>query len=305
MPHARQVSIDIVMPTYNNQEELRAALEALRTSSYSRFRVLVCVDGSTDGTAEYLATTHLPFSLQSVHHTDGANHGRSSARNLALEYISADYVLLMDSDMRLVPEALGQHVALIERRDCISVGDVQYLNATENPWARYLATRGKNKYATGSTIRPLDFVTANSAMRSEHLLALGGFDETLVGYGGEDTEFAFRLAARGIPFIFNAQARALTVEPKSIDEGLRELRRYAQTNLRTIRSRYPDAPAPFRVDLDESTGWRGRLFRALLNPITDRIVDGSLSRVPWAIQRRLLNYKVIRAVFAGYREGAG
>ncbi len=297
--------VDIVMPTYNNCEELQAGLEALRASSYPRFRVLVCVDGSTDGTVEYLATADLPYPLQALHHTDGGNHGRSAARNLALEYLDADQVLLLDSDMRLAPESLGRHLALLEERDCVSVGDVQYLNAADNIWARYLGTRGKNKHASGSTIRPLDFVTANSAMRAEHFVALGGFDESLASYGGEDTEFAIRLAARGTPFIFNAEARALTIEQKTIDEGLRELRRYGQTNLRTIRSRYPDAPAPFWVDLEESRGWRGRLFRALLNPVADRIVDASFPRVPWAIQRRLLNYKVIRAVFAGYREGAG
>ena len=48
---------------------------------------------------------------------------------------------------------------------------------------------------------------------------------------------------------------------------------------------------------------RDRIFRSLLNPLTDRVVDLALPRVPFAVQRRFLDYKVIRAVFAGYAEG--
>jgi hypothetical protein len=127
----------------------------------------------------------------------------------------------------------------------------------------------------------------------------------MTGYGGEDTEFGIRLASElGRKLAFNAMARAHTVEDKTIDEGLAQLRRFGATNLRRIRVRHPNAPAPFWIERADSTDIRSRLFRALLNPVADRIVDVLLPITPWVIQRRLLNYKVIRAVFSGYREGA-
>jgi hypothetical protein len=113
-----------------------------------------------------------------------------------------------------------------------------------------------------------------------------------------------RLAARGISFVFNASARAETVELKTVDEGLAELRRYAATNLRTIRARHPEQPAPFWADRLDSSSLRDRLMRLVLNPFSDLIVDVAIPIVPFSIQRRLLNYKVMREVSRGYREGA-
>jgi hypothetical protein len=94
------------------------------------------------------------------------------------------------------------------------------------------------------------------------------------------------------------------VEPKTIERGHGELQLYARTTLRAIRKRHPNMPAPFGIDRAESTRWRDRALRALVNPLTDVFVDLALPRAPWALHRQLLNYKVLRMVFRGYREGA-
>jgi glycosyltransferase involved in cell wall biosynthesis len=297
------VSIAIVIPTFNNLDELRACLDAIPLGGASP-SVLVAVDGSTDGTIEYLRSSRLPFSVRVLEHDDRANHGRARARNLALPFLDAEFTLFLDSDMRLEPGAIATHLNLLSRRECVSIGDVMYMNASDNLWARYLGTRGHNKAMDGAVIRPLDFHTANVAMRTSDVLALGGFDESLTGYGGEDTEFGLRVARQlGRPLVYNAQARATTVEPKTVDAGLAQLRRYATTNLHAILRKHPDAPAPFWIDRLDSPRLRNRLMRLMLNPLTDLVVNLALPVTPFAIQRRLLNYKVIRAVFSGYQEG--
>ena len=296
---------DVVIPTYNNAAQLQACLEALSEQGDRAFSVIVCIDGSTDGTRELLGSVAVPYPLEVAEHPDRANHGRAAARNLALTRMTGEFVLLLDSDMRLAPDGLHRHRELLEARDCISQGDVIYTNAMSNLWARYLRTRGKNKAMPGAAIRSLDFATANTAMRREHFEAVGGFDERFVAHGGEDTELALRLEEeRGGPFVFNAAARAYTEEPKSAAEGLAELREYGRQNLPMIRQRHPSGPAPFFIDRLESDSLRNRAFRALLNSIDDRLVDLLLPRSPFWLQRRLLNYKVIRAVFAGYTEAA-
>jgi glycosyltransferase involved in cell wall biosynthesis len=294
--------VDVIVPTYNNLAELQRCLGSIGPLDLVE-RVLVCVDGSTDGTLEHLRRAAHDFELVALEHPDGRNHGRAATRNLALPYLRAPFALLLDSDMKLAPGALEGHLAVLRSRMCVSVGAVRYENALQNLWARYLMTRGADKSRPGATVRPLDFVTANSALRTEDLLAVGGFDETLSGYGGEDTELALRLHQRGIDFVFNANSVATTVETKSVAAGLDELRRYGASNLRTTRARHPELPAPYLVDRLESGKLPDRLFAALLNPATDAVVS-LLVRIPWfALQRRLLNYKVLRAVWSGYREG--
>lgn len=298
-------SADIVIPTFNNRDMLRACLDALEAQDAAGFRVIVCVDGSTDGTLEELRTITRSYPLIVLEHEDCKNHGRARARNLALPHITAEHIVLLDSDMRLAPDALASHLDLLGARDCVSVGDVQYDELASSVWGRYQATRGKNKATPGSVIRPLDFNTQNVALRSEHLLAVGGFDGTLTGYGGEDTEFGLRLAAeRHLPFVFNGAAVADTVERKTIEEGLSQLDLFARTNLHTIRRRHPGGPAPFWIDRLASPRLADRLLRLTLNPFIERVIRLLLPRAPFAVQRRLLDYLVIRTVFRGFAEGS-
>ncbi len=300
----RRPGIDAIVPTYNNLDELRKCLAALRQQQVPGLRVLVCVDGSTDGTLEYLRRTDLGPAVVVLEHPDQLNHGRSAARNLALPHLASEFVLFLDSDMQLAPGAVARHLELLVQRDCVSVGDVVYLNQAENLWARYIGSRGKNKYAADARLQPTDFVTANCALRTADLLAVGGFDPTLNGYGGEDTELAFRLTEeRQLPLIFNPEARAETTEAKSTEEGLAQLREFARVSLGPIRNRHAAARSWFLVDRADSTRLSDRLFRSFLNPVVDRLVDLLRVVAPFRVQRLLLNYMVIRAVFAGYREG--
>ena len=294
--------LQVIIPTFNNRTELQQCLRALAFQTNASFSALVCIDGSTDGTDELFTHGDFAFPLSVLRHADGRNHGRAAARNLALPHLRTPFVLLLDSDMRLEPDAVSHHVRLLEERDCVSIGDVRYDNAGRNLWARYIGTRGKNKFAPAAEVRPLDFVTANTALRTEHLIKLAGFDETLAGYGGEDTELALRLASKGLPFVYNADARAVSTEEKTIEDGLAELHQFARTNLPAIRRRHPRGPAPFMVDRLESRRVRDRALRLALNPLADRLVRSLLPRVPFRVQRLLLHYLVIRTVFRGYGE---
>jgi glycosyltransferase involved in cell wall biosynthesis len=297
--------VDVVIPTFQNREELEACLGSLARQSIHGITAIVCVDGSTDDTLDFLSHGSIPLRLRVLEHRDRRNHGRAAARNLAMPHLAAKFVVLLDSDMQLEPDAIERHLDVLWRGPSVSVGAVLYANANQNLWARYQGTRGMNKAATGSRIRPLDFVTANTALLTEDLIAAGGFDETLAGYGGEDTELALRLdGVLHRQFWFNAKARAVTFEKKTYEDALQQLRQYAATNLRATRQRHPNSPAPFWIDRAESNRVRHRLFRAFLNPVSDKIAHALLPKTPFVIQRRLLDYLVIRTVFRGFAEGS-
>jgi glycosyltransferase involved in cell wall biosynthesis len=296
-------TIDVVIPTYQNLGELRVCLASLAAQDRQDFRVLVCVDGSTDGTTEYLSGTTFPFRLQVLTHADGANHRAAAARNLALPYLDAEFLLFLDSDMQLAPDGLSRHLDVLGAPDIVSIGGVVYLNARANLWGRYLMTRGKHKRGPGELVRAIDFTTQNSALRTEAFRAVGGFDASFVEYGGEDTELALRLRRdRGVRFLYNAAARADTLEKKSVEQRLVDLRRYGGTNLRKLRKLYPDEPGPFWIDRLDSTRLRDRLLRWCMNPLSDRLARALLPIAPFKIQKQALNYLTLRAIWRGFIE---
>src|SRR5207245_474841 len=69
-----------VIATYNRAAQLRTCLDALarQDAVAGAFEVIVVVDGSTDGTAEMLATYHAPYQLSAIHQT---NAGQCRALN--------------------------------------------------------------------------------------------------------------------------------------------------------------------------------------------------------------------------------
>jgi hypothetical protein len=148
------------------------------------------------------------------------------------------------------------------------------------------------------------FAGANVALRTADFRVLHGFDEALSGYGGEDADLGYRLAHElNRPIFANHSAIATAYEAKSLDRAMADFRSFGQANLHYLHEKHPEMPHTFFTDRLRSPRLRDRLFRAMMNPINDRIADALLSIAPFAIQEQLINYKLVRAVCRGYLEG--
>ncbi|MFN8629644.1 MAG: glycosyltransferase [Chloroflexota bacterium] len=296
------MTVETVVPTRNNLAELKACLAALTAQTVAPGVIHVCVDGSTDGTLEWLAASAPPVAV--VHtHAGNAHGGRARTRNLGLRAAQSEHVLLLDSDMVASPSLIERHLAVV-RPGIVSVGAVVYQNRAENPWAGYLATRSRNRYADGAALPFRHFATANAMLAAEDARSIGGFDEAFQGYGGEDLEFAFRLERAGVRFTNTPKAIAETVEPKTIDQALAEFERYGATNLHLMHRLHPDVPLGFLVERIGSRNLRDRLFLGLMNPLTDAAAGIATRLGPPGVRNRALNYRVVRAVHRGYRQPA-
>ena len=298
--------VGAVVPTHENLLELTRCIASLQAQQVPLSQVIVCVDGSTDGTLEYLedaaVTSRVPIRVRT--HPGNVHRGRAVTRNLALDLLDDDYVWFVDSDMVPATDALGQHLSLVESRACASQGQVVYANADESPWAGYLNTRAYHRRPHGAVIPFTWYSAANSLVRTAHVQELRGFDARFVGYGGEDFDFAYRLqCVSREPLINNRNALAMTVEHKSIERALAQFEEYGSTNLHLLESLHSDLPRTFELQRLDSRALVDRAFVATLNPSVERVVDALIRIGPRRLRNQLLNYKVISAVWRGYRSG--
>lgn len=98
------VFFSIVIPMYNTINYLSRCLDSLLSQSCDDFEIILMDDDSTDGTGELADKYALENSQIRVLHI--SHSGVSAARNIGLKAAVGKYVLFMDSDDTLVPDAL-------------------------------------------------------------------------------------------------------------------------------------------------------------------------------------------------------
>ncbi len=114
------MTFSIIIPAYNAEDYLSRCLESIFSQEFEDYEVIVINDGSTDGTAailEQYAAKHpnLQMLIQS-------NQGMATARNRGLEVAQGEYILFVDSDDRLCPNALAALAPHLGGEDIIGFG---------------------------------------------------------------------------------------------------------------------------------------------------------------------------------------
>lgn len=111
--------ISIVMPAFNTAAYIRQAIESVVAQTYPHWELLIVDDGSTDSTADVVATFSDPrlrfFQLEHVGYP-------SRVRNYALRQARGEYFAFLDSDDAYMPDALASLLTHLQKTpNCIAV----------------------------------------------------------------------------------------------------------------------------------------------------------------------------------------
>src|ERR671910_2706788 len=128
--------VSVVIPCYNQADFLGEAIESVLSQSYQAFEVIVVDDGSTDDTKEVASAYALEDSR--VRLVRQQNRGLAGARNRGLAESRGEYVVFLDSDDRLLGEALEVGVRELESHpECAFVaGRCRFIAADGSPILR-------------------------------------------------------------------------------------------------------------------------------------------------------------------------
>ena len=109
--HIGTPRISIVVPVYNPGDYFPPCLASLEAQSiFPQLEVVLVDDGSSDGSealCDEFAARH-PGQVQVIHQT---NHGLGYTRNAGIEAATGDWVLFVDSDDAITPDACEQLLA--------------------------------------------------------------------------------------------------------------------------------------------------------------------------------------------------
>jgi glycosyltransferase involved in cell wall biosynthesis len=222
------MEMSVIVPTYNNRDVLRTTLAALQRQTFpaEEYEIIVADDGSTDGTAEMVASVRGPAVVRYVAQ---ANAGRSATRNLGARAARGRILLFIDSDVWTTPGLLAAHHRHYPpriRKLGVQGRSLTHPDARVTPFMRVKEITPDLTLRRRHNLSPVHVVTRNVSILREEFDAAGGFDEGFTGYGWEDIELAMRLQSRGVTFDYEPEALAYHYHVETL-EGSREKLRQA------------------------------------------------------------------------------
>ena len=193
----RVAKFDVIIPAYNAQAYLPAAIESVMAQDLDDWRVVLVNDGSTDATAE-VADTYQRQLGSKMHVITQENAGMSAARNVAMQASSAEFVAFLDADDIWLPSRLRATAQAFASRPnaALSYGLIARVDET----GRVLSTfAGNPRYAEGRIApsiykRQVELPCVTVSLRRSALESVGYFDESM--RATEDRDLWLRIALR-------------------------------------------------------------------------------------------------------------
>ena len=158
----------------------------------------------------------LPFDVTQIA-VDGEDLPLAAARNAGRNAASGERLVFLDVDCIPSQSCIRELTTAVQRHDALVCAQIRYLDTrvpdgwTQADLIAVSKTHADRPFPANGIIaaaHPGLFWSLAFSIRSGTFDGLGGFDETFTGYGGEDTDLAFRAHDEGFPVLMCADAIA-------------------------------------------------------------------------------------------------
>jgi GT2 family glycosyltransferase len=198
-----------------------------------QYEVVVVCDGGADGTAGYLAGAQFKYGLRWFAQN---NQGAAAARNRGVAQAQGALVVFLDDDVVPDRDLLRTHARAHDTHteNLVVIGPM--LTPTDwrlAPWSRWSQDRLAEQYAAMAQARwaptPRQFYTGNASLARRQFELSGGFDTRF--RRAEDVELGYRLAERGLRFVFCPEAVGYHYEQRTFEAWLAIPYDYGRTDV--------------------------------------------------------------------------
>lgn len=218
--------VSIIVPAYNEEVNAGSSLHNLLLCDYPDFNIIFVDDGSSDRTYEIVSAEFANHPKVKV--LTKFNGGKSSALNYGIEHTNAPYVVCIDADTKLLPNAVSQlmHNFMDEKVGAVA-GIVKVGNEVNllTKWQSIEYTVSQNfdrkgfAYTNCITVVP----GAIGAFKKSVVEEVGGFTTDTLA---EDCDITMRILRAGYIVANEPNAIALTESPETLKMFFKQRQRW-------------------------------------------------------------------------------
>ena len=211
------MSVSLVISTYNRPDALFRVLESVELQTKAPDEIIIADDGSDNKTKECIDDFNKSSNLKLIHSWQQDNGFRvAESRNKAISKSTCNYIILIDGDMILHNKFIEDHLSHAEPGYFVQGARV-FLNYTTTSsllknglhsfslFSRGLSNRKNAVYSVFFAklfSKKKNYIkgikTCNLAFYRKDFTEINGFNNDIIGWGREDTEFVVRLLNNGI-----------------------------------------------------------------------------------------------------------
>jgi len=186
--------VSVSITAYNRADMVIEAIDSVIAQDYPNFEVIICDDGSTDGTGDVIWQRY----GDRVTYFWQENQGSVAARNATLQKARGDYVAFMSDDDLWLPDKLSRQVVAMEANPdaglCYGRCLVVTAEGEHTDRTHELSDQGQSGDVFGLFLDKNVIMEPVTMVRRSVLDEVGHFDPEL--RGGKDTDLFLRIALR-------------------------------------------------------------------------------------------------------------
>lgn len=187
--------VSIIMSVFNCAHFISEAIDSILNQTYKFWELIICDDGSTDGTWDVIKTYKEVYPKEVFVLRNKKNRGQAYARNKCIKRAKGSYIAIMDADDICDPTRLEKQVKFLSfHPEVIFVGTGMTFFDESGTWAK---KRMKSFPSKEDYVPHAPFCLASCMFRKDALLAIGGYNESPIYRSGEDYELVVSLLEKG------------------------------------------------------------------------------------------------------------
>jgi len=204
--------ISVIIPAYNAERTIGAALSSVLLQSHSKIEVIVIDDGSVDATPAVV--DEMATKDQRIRRITQENRGVSSARNRGIDSATGEWIALLDADDTFAADRLERLLFLAQTCSADMLADNLCVSQEDDRSVASYHAFPEDRMLLGGPIDPMTFVRCDrprwgmqSAGLIKPLIRRAFLDDSRVRYpeqlsAGEDFHFYLTCLINGAKLYF-------------------------------------------------------------------------------------------------------